>query len=185
MMLTNGKRSATSCNTWSVEPPFCRWFYACGRPFLSLRTGILALILLFSVQASAEIYKWVDEKGKTHYSDRAVGEDAENVKLPKAPQPDPDSRSRLQKQQRLLKVMEAQRQEAEKKKARQKEERKKRRENCAKAQKDLQDLRNASFIYRKTDDPLNPSVYTEEERSRITRDAEASVEKWCDRGPAE
>jgi len=38
-------------------------------PFFTLLTGLLVLVT-FSSTVGAELYKWVDEQGKTHYSDR-------------------------------------------------------------------------------------------------------------------
>lgn len=38
---------------------------------LTIRFGLLSLLMFIGNQClSAEIYKWVDEKGKTHYSDK-------------------------------------------------------------------------------------------------------------------
>lgn len=48
-------------------------------------------ILLAPALASAEVYKWVDENGQVHYSDRATAASADkvNVQAPPAPQATP------------------------------------------------------------------------------------------------
>jgi hypothetical protein len=48
-----------------------------------MRVFILILLVACSVATAAEVYRWVDEEGETHYSDRPH-ENAEKVTLPKA-----------------------------------------------------------------------------------------------------
>jgi len=45
------------------------------------RAIILFFGLLLAPLASAEVYKWVDEKGKTHFSDKAPNKQAEKLNL--------------------------------------------------------------------------------------------------------
>jgi len=49
----------------------------------AMRTHFLIILMLLSFSASAAIYKWVDDKGKVHYSDKEVT-GAEEVNLPAA-----------------------------------------------------------------------------------------------------
>ncbi|MBR9805252.1 DUF4124 domain-containing protein [bacterium] len=48
--------------------------YSCSAPFLSLNWRVILSVLLlgalFSVSSNAELYRWVDENGKTHFSDQ-------------------------------------------------------------------------------------------------------------------
>jgi Skp family chaperone for outer membrane proteins len=47
---------------------------------------MLAGTMLFAAgTVSADVYKWVDDKGQVHYSDRASAPSADKVKLPVAP----------------------------------------------------------------------------------------------------
>jgi len=46
-------------------------------------------VLLTPVVASADVYKWVDENGQVHYSDRAAAPAADKVKIQAAPAPQP------------------------------------------------------------------------------------------------
>ena len=45
------------------------------------RVVIFLLILFYAGSANAEIYKWVDEQGKVHYSDRPQGKNTEKVEV--------------------------------------------------------------------------------------------------------
>lgn len=141
---------------------------------------LLALIACTAATPlSAEIYKWVDENGKTHYSDTAHDEKAETVQIKNTPELDPGHDVRKQKQQRLLKVLDEERQQAKQQKAEVAAAELERKANCSKARKDLQNIQNASFLYKKSDDPLNPTVYSDEERAKIAEDAKKAVAHWC------
>jgi len=41
-----------------------------------MRYLLLSALLIFTLSASAEIYRWVDEKGKVHFSDKPVNDAA-------------------------------------------------------------------------------------------------------------
>ena len=138
-----------------------------------------AFLLAFSCVATAEIYRWEDEDGRIHYSDKPVGKDAESVKLKSAPKADPDQASRKEKQRRLLKLLEDDRDAANRKKAREKAEKARRKEKCLAARKKLNQVRRASLLYKKSDDPLNPHVYSDKEREEITSRLQDDITKWC------
>ncbi|MCP3690211.1 MAG: DUF4124 domain-containing protein, partial [Gammaproteobacteria bacterium] len=38
---------------------------------LTKYNALLLVLLLISIESSAELYKWIDESGKVHYSDKA------------------------------------------------------------------------------------------------------------------
>jgi Domain of unknown function (DUF4124) len=128
---------------------------------------------------SAEVYKWVDEKGKTHYSDKPHDEKAETVQIKKTPELDPTHKSRAEKQRRLLKVLDEERQETKQRKAAATAEKHKREANCAKAKKELQNMKNASFLYKESNDPKNPLIYSDKERAHFTEEAKKAVQHWC------
>lgn len=73
-----------------------------------LRIVCFTFILIFFQNTSfAEVYKWVDGNGKTHYSERApVGQEAEVIKPPAAPASDPATAQKeidimIEKQQKV------------------------------------------------------------------------------------
>ena len=45
-----------------------------------MRYLLLSALLIFSLAASAEMYRWVDEQGKVHFSDKAPNDDAKAYK---------------------------------------------------------------------------------------------------------
>ncbi|MFT5132002.1 MAG: hypothetical protein ACI9SC_000465 [Gammaproteobacteria bacterium] len=142
---------------------------------------IVGLIFTFSnvTFLSAAVYKWVDENGKTHYGDKPHSEKAESIRIKKKPTLDPDHDARVEKQRRLLNALDEDRLEAKKTKENAAAEMSKRKTNCAKAQKDLENITNAGFLFKKSDDPQNPTIYGDEERDKITADASKAVQYWC------
>ena len=42
---------------------------------------LLIIVMLFATLANAEVYRWTDENGKVHFSDRSVPDNAERVEL--------------------------------------------------------------------------------------------------------
>ena len=63
--------------------------------FLS-RIFISTIVLVFAFTTQAEIYKWTDENGKVHYSDKPFDENSEKIKLKR----EPTKAERLEAQQR-------------------------------------------------------------------------------------
>ena len=140
---------------------------------------VIALFLAMCSTAMAETYKWIDEAGNVHYSQLPPKNtqvlkiiaappkiDSEAAKKPlveheKKLQEIPDSRAELQNQQ--LKhsdnaVLKA--------------------ENCEKAQRKLDNLRNANRI-RAVDDEGNISRVGDAEKQRRIEDAQEKIKTWC------
>lgn len=139
----------------------------------------LAILLPPAGAISAEVYKWTDESGRVHYGDKPPDEGAVQVEIREDPPPEHDMEERRQKRRRLLEIFneDRRREKEERETARREEE--KRSKRCAEARKRLEKIINASFLYEKTDDPRNPRVLTEEERSAETERLRRQVEKWC------
>jgi len=46
---------------------------------------LVSLILITSIQVQAKVYKWIDENGKTHYSDKPFDEKSQVIKIKNQP----------------------------------------------------------------------------------------------------
>ncbi len=73
------------------------------------------LITIFSLfclsNANAEVYKWIDENGKVVYGDKPTSSDASKIKIKKAPVQDSVVQQRNEKQNKLLDVIQEEREE--------------------------------------------------------------------------
>ena len=132
-----------------------------------------------SNDAYTQVYKWVDENGRTHYGDKPQSDEAASIDVTETVRPDSNAAARAEKQRRLLGIYDDEREEKKQLQAKEDLAQKNRLEGCKKAKKDLEDVRNATFIYKKTQDPDNPTVYSFEERRKITEKAMKNVKKLC------
>ena len=128
---------------------------------------------------SAQVYKWIDENGKTHYGDKPENDTAESVHIRKKSALDPDHQSRAEKRTRLLNILDEEREEMKQEKAQEAEDKRKLAAKCAQEKKNLEKINNATFMYKKSDDPKNPIVYSHEERQKITNNLKKAIQKYC------
>lgn len=139
----------------------------------------LSILLPPAGSSSAEVYKWTDESGRVHYGDKPPDDSAVPVEIRKSPPSEHDMEKRRQKRRRLLEVFDEERRREKKEREAARREEEKRSKRCAEARKQLEKIINAGFLFEKTDDPRNPRVLTEEERSAETERLRKQVEKWC------
>ena len=153
----------------------------------SLTVNITKIILLFlSVflfsqhkSVLAEVYKWTDEDGRIHYGDRPDGKNPQQININETNPNSGENIDRMEKRQRLLNVLDEERQQRDEMKAEEKIAEQKRQANCDKAKTYLQSAVNSSFLYEDTGDPLNPKILTNEERKNAIDKAEDDVKTWC------
>ena len=145
------------------------------------RLPLLLLGLLLPVAvAQAEVYRWVDEKGRVHYGDRPAGNEAERVELHTRPtEKDPGMEQRRKKQQKLLKVLEEERRKKEAAQAEARAEQEAREQDCKKARERLSRYRNANFIYTEKEDGSRV-ILEGEEYERVLREAREAVQRFCE-----
>ncbi len=144
--------------------------------------GIAVLTLLSLQVCAGGIYKWVDENGKVHYSDRPVGKGVESVKVPTGGRASsvaaPTMQQRREKQQRLLKAYERKRNEKKSAKLKAAKAKAKAKRNCVLARDRLKSIADAGYLYRVGEDgrrqPLSAAA-----RTAAHAQAEALVKQWC------
>jgi uncharacterized protein DUF4124 len=138
------------------------------------------MLFIFQINiAYSEVYKWTDENGKTIYGDRPVSSDADKIKIKKRPKQDQHYQKRYKKQQKLLEVMQEERDEKIALKNEELEKKKKQEQQCAKLKKELLEAKNAGFLYEETDDPDNPRIYSDEERKAEQNIYEEYINENC------
>ncbi len=145
----------------------------------------LLIILFFSTQlffvntVFSEVYKWVDDDGKVVYGDKPTTSNAEKIKIKDAPEKDQLYQERFKKQQKLLNVIQEERDEKISLKKEEKEKKVQQKLKCAEIIKALQKTKDASFLYEKTDNPDNPKFLSDEERKIEEEKYEKYIQKNC------
>jgi len=141
---------------------------------------LIIIFFLFCLSnANAEVYKWIDENGKVVYGDKPTSSDAEQIKIKKTPVQDPLVQERYEKQNKLLEILKQERDEKNALKKEEKEKKDEQKRLCANARKKLKKIKDASFLYEKTDDPNNPRIWTDEERKAEEKKYEDYIKKNC------
>ncbi len=149
-----------------------------------MRRGVVALLaslLCVTSIAAGEIYRWVDAHGKVHYGDRPGRSAAQKVEIAH-PTREPTKAidgQRRQKQQRLLKAFEIERKQKQQKQRRVRKEKQHLERDCARARKELRDIRNARYLYQKGKDGER-KIFTDSQRQAATRELEDTIGKHCD-----
>ncbi len=138
-----------------------------------MRTIILGgLLALSTVAAQAAVYKWVDQNGKTHYSDRPV-QNAEPVKAPGKSGAPPAQSPDKPKEDAA----------ATPKTAPPKDESaavlKARTQKCEQARKRVEEYQDATGLYTK-DEFGEQRVLTPEEQVQAIVDMQKNVDAYCE-----
>ncbi|MEX2524219.1 MAG: DUF4124 domain-containing protein [Gammaproteobacteria bacterium] len=139
----------------------------------------LTMLLPPDALIAAEVYKWTDESGRVHYGDKPTNNNAVPLEIRKDPPSESGMEARRQKRDVLLEAFDEDRRRKKEQEAAARREAEERNKRCAKARKRLGKVVNAGFLYKKTDDPRNPRVLTEEERKVETERLHSQVEQWC------
>ena len=146
-----------------------------------LITGLLLSIFIPVQTLHAEIYKWIDKNGNVHFGDKP-DEDADNVESVEirqsTPRSDPVLERRLDEQNKVLKVLEEDREEREADREKADKEREVRKKKCDWARDYKRRLDSAGPIY-KLDKEGNRVYFNEEENKAERRKVEDLLRKWC------
>jgi len=146
---------------------------------------ILILLISCISFSYAEIYKWVDDNGQVHYSEKPpVRQKAEQIQIQStgnhsAPQRQQvDEENHLKKQQKLLKAFEEERQYNKKQEAKNEKIEATRSRNCVIAKSNLRSYETANRIF-KIDENGNRVYMPDSSRQQAIQRARDEVERWC------
>lgn len=148
-------------------------------PLLVMLFGVSVLLIPLSV--SAEIYKWTDENGKVHYSDKPIDDKSEKISIklpPAASTPTQTSVDRKTKTDNFLRARQEERAEIDEKIAEKKKLKKQRKKKCKAAKKENENLIRARAIYYEGEGGAREYI-GDEERARVLAEAKAEIKKWC------
>ncbi len=131
--------------------------------------------------ATAEIYKWTDERGRVYYSDKAPDVRAKSLDIDAGSSTNnmpPDEAKRRENTRRLLRAFEEERRIKQKQEQQQQTEEAERKKRCVQAHDRLQRYRHAGALYE-LDDQGNRRILDDEQRRQAEVQAAQAVTKWC------
>lgn len=137
--------------------------------------------VLWASAVQAEIYRWVDERGKVHFSDQPKEGGAQKLEI-EAPdvnaievnQPHADEQP---EQQRLLDAYREEREAREEERLKAEAAERQRSQNCAYARNKLDQYNNAR-LYQPLEDG-GRRYLDDDERQREIEQMQAAVRHWC------
>ena len=143
----------------------------------------LFVLLMCATPVNAELYKWVDEQGKVHYSDQPASEKTKSEsKLDISNQPAPSTNVETTKswQEKELdyKKRQASAAESEAKKQKAALDAKAKHDNCENAKNNLSQLESIAPVYT-YDEKTGRSYLNEAQRAEALEKARKSVAEWC------
>ena len=155
-------------------------------PALELSPHWVLMLFFFLLMAApgldAGIYKWTDEQGRVHFSDRPVDDSSSEVKIRQSPATEtPSNEERQQrdlKMKRMLDAFEEDRANKKEAKQKQRQEREKRKRNCLLAKDRYNSHNRARGIYSYKKDGERRYLNDSERQSHMKK-LKADVERWC------
>ena len=144
---------------------------------------LLIIAALYVVSVQAEVYKWVDEKGRVHYGDKpGAGSQAIEVKQHEAPDKPAatgeDELSRDEKRQRISNMLEEDRLEKNKEREKKNKERERKKRECNRLKDHQRHTERASRLY-KLDKDGNRVFLPNDQREKSQQKLRKRIKKAC------
>jgi len=146
-----------------------------------MRILVACILVITAISASAAVYKWTDDLGQVHYGDKpGDAVDAEEVKVDAKAKSGiaVDDKNRDEKRQRLLDVMQEDRQEKEQQREKARVEKEEQKRRCINLKDRLRHAENASGVYR-LDKNGNRVFLSDEGRKQSENKLREQVNKYC------
>ncbi|WP_250657445.1 DUF4124 domain-containing protein [Alkalimarinus coralli] len=116
--------------------------------------GLIIIFVCASAPAVAEIYKWTDDSGRVHFSDKSPGKTAEVVELKQeegSKQESPSSQNSLENTHRFLRALEEEKAVEREKQAKRNKQKKKMASYCSRLKKEITIYEKGYAIVRYND----------------------------------
>jgi len=152
--------------------------WVCKRMALVL---VATCIVLSPLLSQAEIYRWTDENGKVHFSDKPVGDKAKKLDIKEQPEAPVDEQTREQRKRKVdqyLRARQEERAELDKQDEEKKRLKKVRKEKCSEFTHRYREIIEAGAVYFRNKDGTRDYL-GDERRAKEEARLKAEVKKWC------
>ncbi|PWK46425.1 DUF4124 domain-containing protein [Pleionea mediterranea] len=147
---------------------------------------LLALPLVLPHATAGKIYKWVDENGKVHYSDKPPKDQkkTEQLALPEAKEETAKTKSvsaqqRIRNANKWLNNSREKRQQKQQEKARAEAAKKKQQRECQVMRNELTEYQHTNVIYD-YDKSGKRFYYTDEQREQFIENLKSNIKQQCE-----
>ncbi len=138
----------------------------------------VTLLALIASAEAADVYRWVDDNGRVHYSDQPHQNGERPMRVAPATPPDADLAQRQQRQRRLLQIYAEDREREEAAKRKQQAEQAERDRRCRYARRGVAHLEQGGVFYQSDDDGQRRYFSEQDIEARKSR-WRSEVSKWC------
>lgn len=140
---------------------------------------VVSPLLLFPLITTAEVYKWVDEQGRTHYGEKPPVEDASRIEIREAPKVDDPLNQQSVDQQKLLQIYEEERNLKKEEKLKADQKKAERAKQCQILAGDLSDLQQGGMVFYDLDEKGERKYFSDAELSDHIKKLQADYDKYC------
>lgn len=145
-----------------------------------IRISLVFYIVLSSWTLHAEIYKWVDENGRTHYGEKPPNEEATEMKIRENEQePEAGVEKHKVDRDKLLEIYEEEREQKKQEKQKAEEAKKKQEKYCQGLENDLKDM-DRGGVYYVLDENGERKYVSEETVASRKKELQEEYEKNCE-----
>jgi hypothetical protein len=139
---------------------------------------VLAAGLLAVPICQAELYRWVDEHGQTHFADSPPHSQPHEIAVRPPPAAAQSPQRRVDKTRRLLNAFEHERQQQREQTAKKKQQAEEQHRNCLQARDNLRQYRESGSIYR-LDDRGERVYLSDHQRATLILEYQDAVARHC------
>lgn len=140
---------------------------------------ILYLSVTYALPVHADkVYTWKDENGNTHFGDKPAGRGAAEIQIKPTSVGDSGAQQRAERTKKYLDALSEDRKERTDAREKAQLEQQQRAEKCAAAKKSHQELREAQFVYTKSDSG-EKNILSFEQRAAAEQKAMNKINEFC------
>ena len=140
---------------------------------------LLLLGMCIPFHGYAEVYKWVDEHGQTHYGEKPPEGEATEIKIQDTPGADASMHKQYEERDKLLKIYEEERNIKEEEKRKAEEQARKQAEKCREVENELKDIHQGHVVYYTTDDKGERRYLSDAELDQRARKFQEQYNQHC------
>ncbi len=135
---------------------------------------------------AAKVYRWVDEQGQVHFSDKAppvaeqekgLAVESIDIEVPKAVE-NPELKQYRQDTRRRLEALDKENQEAREVQVKKLSEQKKIKAQCSRAKRRYYGAKNSNYLYN-YDDKGNKTIHSEDKKQAVEKRLQQIIKKYC------
>ena len=147
-----------------------------NRIFIKILACIVTALFLSTV--NAEVYKWVDENGRTYYGEKPPVDDASKIDIKESPGTEDNVVKPGVDRDKLLEIYEEERKQKKEQKLQAEKERKEKEKYCMELKNDIKDVQRGGSFYE-LDEKGERKYLSEDVVAKRKKEMQDEYSKYC------